>query len=130
MNGISIVILALSCLALFILAQYISGRMTRRAALRVLEIFREHKAIGTHQAKTIDELGLRPPGLVERFGRMRDYKQTALNLLIKAEAIRMTPDGKLYIPEEKFNELMRKGTLRAGGGVWIHPRRDPGGEGK
>ena len=115
MNGISIVILALSCLALFVLAQFISGRMTRRAALRVLETFREHKAIGIHQAKTIDELGLRPPGFIERFGRMRDYKQTALNLLVKAEAIRMTEDGKLYIPEEKFEELTRKGTLRREG---------------
>jgi hypothetical protein len=115
MNGTSIVILVFSCLALFILAQFISGRMTRRAAFRVLEIFRKHKAIGIHQAKTIDELGLRPPGLIERFGRMRDYKQTALNILVKAEAIRMTEDGKLYIPEEKFEELARKGTLRPEG---------------
>jgi hypothetical protein len=114
MNAISIVILVLACLALFIFAQFISGRMTRRAAFRVLQIFQEHKAIGINQAKTIDELGLRPPGLIERFGRMRDYKQTALSLLVKAEAIRMTQDGKLYIPEEKFEELMRKGTLRQG----------------
>jgi hypothetical protein len=114
MDGIPIVILVLACVALFILAQFITGRMTRRAAFRVIEIFREHKAVGIHQAKTIDELGLRPPGLIERFGRMRDYKRTALNLLVKAEAIRMTQDGKLYIPEEKYEELMRKGTLRQG----------------
>ncbi len=114
MNGISIAILVLACVALFILAQLITGRMTRRAAFRVIEIFREHKAIGIQQAKTIDELGLKPPSFIERFGRMRDYKQTALNLLVKADAIRMTQDGKLYIPEEKFEEMMRKGAFKEG----------------
>ena len=111
MDSISIAVLVLSCLALVIFANLLSGWRIRRAASRVIEIFRERNAVGAQQAKTIDELGLRPPGLLERFGRLRDYKQTALKLLLKAEAIRMTEGGKLYIPEEKIDELMRKGTL-------------------
>ena len=111
MDATSLLTFILLCLGLVFLAHFISVRRIRSAVSRVIGIFQEHKAIGIHQAKTIDELGLRPPGFVERLGRLRDYKQTALKLLLKAEAIRMTEEGKLYIPEEKMDELVRKGLL-------------------
>jgi hypothetical protein len=96
-------------LALLVLAFFISGRMTRRAVIRVIEIFRQKRAIGIHQAKTIDELGLTPPGFLERAMRARDYKQNALKILIKNEIIHVTGDGKLYITEEKNQELAGRG---------------------
>jgi hypothetical protein len=40
---------------------------------------------------------------------MRDYKQNALKILIKGETIHLTEDGKLYITEEKIQELSRQG---------------------
>jgi hypothetical protein len=95
--------------ALLALAFFIANRMTRRAISRVVEIFRKHQAIGIRQAKTIDELGLRPPGLLERVSRLRDYKQNALKILIKGEVIHLTEEGKLYITEEKIQELSRQG---------------------
>ena len=94
---------------LMALTFFIAARMTRRAVFRVIEIFRQHQAIGIHQAKTIDELGLRPPNLMERVSRLRDYKQNALKILIKNEAIHLTEDGKLYMTEEKIRELSKPG---------------------
>ena len=107
--GFNVFITVFIMLALLTLAFFISGRMTRRAVFRVIEIFRQHRAIGIHQAKTIDELGLSPRGLLERAMRPRDYKQNAMKILIKNEIIRMTGDGKLYITEEKIQELSRQG---------------------
>jgi len=93
-------------------AFFISAYMTKRAVSRVLAIFREHKAVGKTQGKTIEELGLIPPNFLDRIARPRDYRQSALKFLIKAEIIRLTEEGKLFIPEEKFNELMAKGVLK------------------
>ena len=112
MDVTSVLTFVLLCLGLVVLAHFISVRRIRSAVSRVIEIFQQHKAIGIQQAKTIDELGLRPPGMLERFGRLRDYKQTALKLLLKGEAIRITEEGKLYIPEEKIEELASKGMWR------------------
>jgi hypothetical protein len=109
MMGFNVFITVFIMVALIMLALFIANRMTRRAISRVIEIFRQHQAIGIHQAKTIDELGLRPPGLLERVSRMRDYKQNALKILIKGETIHLTEDGKLYITEEKIQELSRQG---------------------
>jgi len=105
----NVFMVAFILLALLILAFFISGRMTRRAVIRVIEIFRQHRAIGIQQAKTIDELGLTPPGFLERAMRTRDYKQNALKILIKNEVIHMTGEGKLYITEEKSQELAGRG---------------------
>ncbi|MFH1757177.1 MAG: hypothetical protein ABH969_03930 [Pseudomonadota bacterium] len=106
---LNILITVLIMVALLALAFFIANRMTRRAVSRVVEIFRQHQAIGIRQAKTIDELGLRPPGLLERVSRLRDYKQNALKILIKGEVINLTEEGKLYITEEKIQELSRQG---------------------
>jgi hypothetical protein len=75
---------------------------------RVLEIFQNKNAIGMHQAKTIDELGLRPPSFVEKLFHFKDYKQNALKLLTQAGIVFMTEEGKLFIPQEKFEEILRQ----------------------
>ena len=74
----------------------------KRAINKVIQIFREHNAIGINNSKTIDELGLRPPGMMERMFRGRDYKQYALKTLIKAAIVQTTEDGRLYLSEEKL----------------------------
>jgi hypothetical protein len=79
--------------------------LMRRAARQVIKIFREHNATDAKNAKTIDELGLRPPGMMERMMRRRDYKPYALNALMKAEIIHQTEDGKLYLSEEKLSDF-------------------------
>lgn len=78
--------------------------LLRRAARQVIKIFREHNATDSKNARTIDELGLRPPGMMERMFRGRDYKPYALNALMKAEIIQQTEDGRLYLSEEKLTD--------------------------
>ena len=90
-------------------ALFISARMTKRAVGKVIAIFQEKNAIGTQQAKTVNELGLTPPNLMDRFTRMRDYKQNALGILVKANIVQTTEEGKLFISAEKLAELRSKG---------------------
>jgi hypothetical protein len=90
-------------------ALFLSARMTKRAVGQVIAIFQEHNAIGIQQAKTVNELGLTPPNLMERFTRMRDYKQNALSILVKADIVQTTEEGKLFISAQKLAELRSKG---------------------
>ena len=85
-------------LGLFVIPRW----LVRRAARQVIRIFREHNATESKRARTIDELGLRPPGLMERMMRRRDYKPRALSALMQAGVIQATEDGRLYLSEEKL----------------------------
>jgi hypothetical protein len=91
------------------IALFLSARMTKRAVGQVISIFEKYNAIGVRQAKTVNEMGLTPPSLVDRFTRMRDYKQNALSILMKADIVQTTEEGKLFISPEKLAELKSKG---------------------
>lgn len=109
MNNIVIIVLVIVLVlaALFILPQW---RM-RRAVRQVIRIFRENNAIGVKNARTIDELQLRPRRMLEGMFRGRDYKQYALSALIKAEIIKTTEGGKLYLSEDRLIDSgLDKGT--------------------
>ena len=93
-----VVIVALALLALFIIPQW----RLRRATRQVIQIFKEHNAMDVKNAKTIDELGLRPRGRLEGMLRTRDYKPHALSSLLTAEIVQTTEDGKLYLSEERL----------------------------
>lgn len=93
-------------------ALFISARMTKRGIGQVIAIFQKHNAVGIQQAKTVNELGLTPPNLMERFTRMRDYKQNALGILVKTNIVQATEEGKLFISTEKLAELKSKGIVK------------------
>ena len=84
---------------------FIPRWLLKRAVNQVIKIFRENNATDRKNAKTAEELGLTPPGIIERMMRRRDYKPHALNALIKAEIIQSTEDGKLYLSEEKLADF-------------------------
>lgn len=94
------------------IALFLSARMTKRAVGQVIAIFQKCNAIGIQQAKTVNELGLTPPNLMERFTRMRDYKQNALSILMKADIVQTTEEGKLFISAQKLTELKSKGIAK------------------
>jgi len=94
------------------IALFLSARMTKRAVGQVIAIFQKCNAIGIQQAKTVNEMGLTPPNLMERFTRMRDYKQNALSILMKADIVQTTEEGKLFISAQKLAELKSKGIAR------------------
>jgi hypothetical protein len=90
----------------------------RRAARQVIRIFRQNNATDSQKARTIDELGLRPPGVLERMMRRRDYKPHALDALIRLGVVKTTGEGKLYLSEARLAELgLEKGAspYRQGG---------------
>lgn len=85
----------------------------RRAMFKVIEIFRQHNALGISDAKTLQELGLERPDFVQRIVRGRDFKQYALQILIKRGIICVTEDGRLYMVENKLDQdLSLSGFLR------------------
>ena len=86
----------------FILLWVLPTALNRRAVIQVISIFRKKKAIGKDNAKTIDELGLRPPGFKKRLISLRDYKPRALEALIHAKIVQVTEEGRLYLSEEKL----------------------------
>ena len=102
MNEVLLIILMviIGMVAMFVIPQW----LTKRAIPQVIRIFREHNAIGIKNAKTIDELGLSPRGMIQQMFRRRDYKQYALTALMRADIVQMTEDGRLYLSEEKLSE--------------------------
>lgn len=87
---------------------YIRTFLTRRAIFRVIEIFYRHDALGINGAKTLNELGLKRPDLLQRMTRPRDYRQTALQVLIKEGIVNVMEDGRVYMIEEKLDQNLRR----------------------
>jgi hypothetical protein len=81
--------------------------LTKRGILNVVKIFYQHNALRMNGAKTLRELGLERADLLQRMVKPRDYKQTALQLLIKRGVIHVT-DGKLYMVEENLDHTFRR----------------------
>ena len=79
----------------------------RRAMFKVIEIFRQHNALGINDAKTLQELGLEERDFAQRIMRGRDFKQYALQILIKRGVIYVTEDGRLYMVENKLDQDLR-----------------------
>ena len=86
---------------------YLRTYLTRRAIFKVVEIFYQKNALGMNSAKTLHELGLERPDFLQRMTRRRDYKQNALQILIKRGIISENEDGRLYMVEEKLDEGLR-----------------------
>ncbi len=81
---------------------------TKRAMIRVIEIFYQHGAVGPKDAKTLQELGLQPLDFFQRMTRRRDYKQNALQILAREGLIVGTEEGKVYLVEEKVDEKLKR----------------------
>ena len=86
---------------------YIRALFTRRAIFKVIEIFYQHNALGIKGAKTLHELGLQPPDFFQRMTKPRDYKQYALQILIKRGIILESEDGRVYLAEERLDQDLR-----------------------
>jgi hypothetical protein len=86
---------------------YLRTWLTNRAILKVIEIFYQHHALGRKGAKTRPELGLERPDFLRRMMKPRDYKQYALQILIKREMILEDEEGRLYMVEERLDQNLR-----------------------
>jgi hypothetical protein len=86
---------------------YVRTLLTRRAIFKVIEMFYQHHALTMKGAKTRHELGLERPDLLQRMMKPRDYKQYALQILIKREIILEDEQGNLYMVEERLDQNLR-----------------------
>ena len=98
-TAILILFVVLLLFVMFILPQL----RLRKAIPSVIRLFRERNAVGVNNAKTIDELGLKPLTLTQAILRGRDYRLTALQVLRNANVIQSTEGGKLYLSEENLS---------------------------
>jgi len=102
----SIVILVVVLLfVMFVLPQL----RLRIAIPSVIRLFRQSNAVGIENAKTIEELGLKPKSMARAVFSGQDYKMTALQVLRKTEVIQSTEDGKLYLSEKDLSNSRWKG---------------------
>ena len=97
MDGILIISLLAIVLVLSII--FVPQFFIKRAIHKIIKIFRQCNAIGKDSAKTIAELGLVPPNLLNRMMSTRDYKPQALQLLKSLDVIEETEDNRLYLSE-------------------------------
>lgn len=81
--------------------------LTRRSIYKVIEIFYQHHALGMKSARTRNELGLVRPDFFQRMMRPRDYKQYALQILMKRDIILEDKEGRLYMVEERVDQELR-----------------------
>jgi len=81
-------------------------RRAKQAIPSIIQVFRDHNAVGLRNAKTIDELGFEFK--TPRMFRVPDYRLTALSSLIKATVIQLTEEGKLYLYKENPAAAKRK----------------------
>lgn len=100
MSDTAFIILAVVILILGVLV--VPQLLVKRAAHSVIRIFREHNAVEISHAETIDNLGLKSLNMIEKLWKPRDYKPRALQLLLSADIIQVTEDGKLYLSEENL----------------------------
>ena len=100
-----ILFIALLLIIIFVIPQI----MLRRAISSIIRTLRQRNAVGTQNARTIDELGLRPKSISQAIFRGTQYKTTALLVLRNASVIESTEDGKLYLSEENLSNSKWKG---------------------
>ena len=86
---------------------YVRNLLAKKAALKVIRIFYQHNALGAKGAKTLQELGLERLDFLQRMVKPRDYKQYALQMLIKNGIIHVTDDGRFYMLEERLDQRFR-----------------------
>lgn len=101
MSATALFILLLVMLA--VLGFWVLPRMRiKRAVNQVVAIFEHNNALDVRSARTIDELGLRPPTFLQSMIRMRDFKPYALQVLMKAEVVLQTDGGRLYLSQDRL----------------------------
>ena len=101
MSTTALFILLLVILA--VLGVWVLPRMRiKRAINQVVGIFEHKNALDVRSARTIHELGLRPPTFLESMIRMRDFKPYALQILMKTEVVLETDGGRLYLSQDRL----------------------------
>jgi hypothetical protein len=91
------------------LAVYLRTYFIKKAMHAVIELFYRLNALTAKNAKTRQELGLMPQRLADRLTKRRDYRQSALHILVQRGIVATTEEGKLYLVEGLIDPSIRDG---------------------
>jgi hypothetical protein len=105
---LTVLVFAVLLIAAFAGTMMIRNFLTRRAVSRVIRIFYDQRALTLSEAKTLPELGLQRPDLLQRMTKPRDYRQSALQILMRQGVIHVSAEGRLYLVEQNLNEKLRR----------------------
>jgi hypothetical protein len=97
----AIIFLILIMVLLLALAFLGSNFMMRRAVKAVIKMFRLGQALSPETARTAEELGFKRKSILQ-FKAFRDYKPSAMNVLIRADVIQTTEDGRVFLSEDRL----------------------------
>ena len=100
LQGILFIILLVMLFILSII--FVPYWLVMRAAPKVIKTFRQKNAVSESTAMTVEELGLKPKSMLQRMFSRRDYRQHALQFLIKADVIDITEEGKFFLNSGKL----------------------------
>jgi hypothetical protein len=82
-------------------AFYVRHVLTRRAVSTVIKILHRHNAIGPEGAQSLRELGLERPSFIKKTTSRRDYKQVAIQILIRQGVVHVNENGAVYLVENE-----------------------------
>jgi hypothetical protein len=94
-----IIVLIALILLLLALSFLLSRFMMQRAIYDVIRRFKKANAMTSENAQFAEDLGIKRQGLFS-MKLMRDYKPMALQTLMRAEVVKTTDEGKLFLHEE------------------------------
>jgi len=101
MSSNTLILIAFILVAIVFLI-FVPRFLITRAVAKVIKIFRAHSATSAKNARTLEEMGLKPLSFTERMFRRRDYKPQAIHLLQQAGIIQQTEDGRLFLLEDRL----------------------------
>ena len=100
MGGINTILIIAALVLLLALSFFFLVWQVRRNTTKIIRVFRENKAVGVQNARTLAELGLHRRSMLENAFLPRDYKASALDGLIQSGAVQVIADGRMYLTEE------------------------------
>jgi hypothetical protein len=91
---------------------YLSRVLMSKALRDVVARFHKLGATQAENAASLEQLDLAPGRMFERMFKRRDYKPSALRLLIQSGIVITTEDGTLYLSEDALERSNLKATSR------------------
>jgi hypothetical protein len=99
----ALILFILVLILLLAVAFAASNWMMRRAMKKVIKMLRDGQALSSETARTTEQLGFKQRQMLQ-FKLWRDYTPAALQMLITANIIQSTDDGRLFLSEENLSK--------------------------
>jgi hypothetical protein len=95
----ALIIIILVAILAILLTFVLSRLLLKRALMVIIGKLRDSNALDAPRAMLAHDLGINKSGLMT-FRLWRDYKPMALDILIKANIVQLTEDGRIFLSEE------------------------------